>query len=111
MNIDDLIKELHLIEGMTIEFGDGCHFGTCHFNIKKDKDEILGFKEGWIRSIKIYNEEVSYETSVFPTIEKRIDINIEIKTSAIRVPSYWIHATLDVDDKFFEKYVEDISLF
>lgn len=106
MNIDDLTKELHLIEGMTIEFGDCCHFHTCHFNIKKDKYEILGFKEGWIRSIKIYNEEVSYETSVFPTIEKRIDINIEIKTSAIRT-----YASFEVDDTFFEKYVEDISLF
>lgn len=108
MNIDDLIKELHLIEGMTIEFGDGCHFNTCHFNIKKDKDKILGFKEGWIRSIKIYNEEVFYETSIFPTIKKRIEIIIGIKTSAIRVP---LCPNLEVDDKFFEKYVEDISLY
>ena len=111
MNIDDLIKELHLIEGMTIEFGDGCHFNTCHFNIKKDKDKILGFKEGWIRSIKIYNEEVSYEDSIIPRTEKRIEIIIWIKTSAIKVPAYWTYPNLEVDDKFFEEYVEDISLF
>lgn len=107
MNIDDLIKRLHLIEGMTIEFGDGCHFSTCHFNIKKDK--TLGFKEGWIKSIKIYDEEVFYEDS--HSIEKRIEIIIWIKTGTIWVPSYWIYPTLEVDDKFFEKYVEDISLF
>ena len=111
MNIDDLIKELHLIEGMTIKFGNGCHFHTCHFSIKKDKFKILGFKEGWIRSIKIYNEEISYETSIFPTIEKRIEIIIGIKTSAIKVPAYWTYPEIEVGCLFFEEYVENISLF
>lgn len=81
-NIDDLIKEFHLIDGMTFDISGSSITDFCHCDVKKD-DKQAPFNECWIESIKIGNHVI--EDGLYEDITILPEITIKFKIGTERV--------------------------
>lgn len=100
-NIDELIKEFHLIDGMTFDISGSSITDFCYCEVERD-EKLAPFNECWIESIGITNQ--VFEDGLYEEINVYPEINISFKCGVENV-------YVKKHKEWCDKYIKEIRLY